>query len=278
MADFRRVNPFKNKSFMTAPSNWHHEDGFEFALFPAKNGKAKQLVVVLHGHGSNAKNWEEHAKQMQTDMPDADVITVQGPVKLPLGPDGVQGYSWTSYQGPMVRQVKETLTLVFNRLPVADKLNRFLDNQLKKRGLDDDHLGLVGSSMGSIAALQTALSRKKAIAGLVSHSGALLPFTKVRSKPDILLIMGGKDEVFSKPQPASKKGMKRAFNKLAHHFSVQHPETLRRLRKKHIPFTEKFYPDMKHETTPDSIAAGNTFLISCFKNKDKAKPQPPKPR
>src|SRR5437016_1105199 len=111
---------------MTTPSNWHHEDGFEFALFPAKNGTAKQLVIVLHGHGSNTANWEAHARQMQSEMPDADILNVQGPVKLPLGTDGVQGYSWTAYQGPAVRQVKETLTLVFNHLPVVDKLNHFI--------------------------------------------------------------------------------------------------------------------------------------------------------
>ena len=78
---------------MSTPSNWHNEDGFEFALFPAKNGKAKNLVIVLHGHGSNTANWEAHSRQMQNEMPDADILNVQGPVKLPVGPDGVQGYS-----------------------------------------------------------------------------------------------------------------------------------------------------------------------------------------
>ena len=253
---------------MTTPSNWHNEDGFEFALFPAKNGKAKNLVVVLHGHGSNTANWAAHAKQMQDEIPDADIITVQGPVKLPLGADGVQGYSWTAYQGPIVRQVKETLTLVFNRLPVVDKLNHFLDQQLKKRGVSDDQLGLVGSSMGSIAGLQTVFSRKKNIAGMVSHSGALLPFTKIRSKPDILLIMGGKDEVFSKPKKSSK-GARRLFNTVAKHFSIQHDDTLRRLKDKKVPITEKFYPDMKHETTPESISAGNQFLLNAFRKNKK---------
>lgn len=257
---------------MTTPSTWHHEDGFDFALFAAKNGTAKQLVIVLHGHGSNAKNWEANALQMQREMPDADIITVQGPVKLPLGPDGVQGYTWTAYQGPVVRQAKETLTLVFNHLPVVDKLNVFIDNQLKKRGLADDKLGLVGSSMGSITALQTALSRKKPIAGIVSHSGALLPFTKVKSKPDILLIMGEKDEVFHKPQ-TRRKGVKRLFNKLARHFSVQHRETLRRFRNRKLPVTEKIYPEMKHETTPESISEGNRFLLKAFDKKPKPKHQ-----
>ena len=255
---------------MTTPSNWHNEDGFEFALFPAKSGTAKQLVVVLHGHGSNTANWEAHAKQMQREMPDADIITVQGPVKLPIGTDGVQGYSWTAYQGSSVKIIKETLTMIFNHLPVVDKLNHFIDQQLKKRGLSDDQLGLVGSSMGSIAALQTALSRKKTIAGLVSHSGALLPFTKVKSKPDILLIMGGKDDVFSKPE-TSKKGLSRLFNAMTRHFSVQHKDTLRRLRQKKVSFTEKFYPEMKHETTPESISAGSQFLLNVFEKRKKPK-------
>ena len=172
-----------------------------------------------------------------------------------------------------MRVVKESLTLVFNHLPVVDKLNHFIDCQLEKRGLEDDQLGLVCSSMGSIAGMQTALSRKKPIAGLVSHSGALLPFTKVKSKPDILLIMGGKDDVFSKPE-TSKKGVKRIFNSMTRHFSIQHKDTLRRFKKKGIPFTEKFYPDMKHETTPESITAGSQFLLKVFRKDKKLKHEP----
>jgi phospholipase/carboxylesterase len=255
---------------MVKPSNWHKEDGFEFALFPAKSGKAKNLVLVLHGHGSNTANWAEHAKQMHDEMPDADILTLQGPIRMPKGPDGVQNYTWTAYEGPILKQAAQSLKLVFNHLPVVDKLNSFIDKQLAKRGLTPDELGLVGSSMGGIVVLQTALSRRKAVGGVVSHSGALLPFTKVKSKPDILLIMGGKDEIFSKPE-VKAKGLKRAFAEVKKRLSIQHKDTLKRFRRRGVQITEIFYPGMGHEVTPESIKAGDEFLLKALEKKKKPK-------
>lgn len=251
---------------MTKPPNWHNEDGFEFALHPAKNGKAVSLVIVLHGHGSNTQNWEAHAEQLREEMPFADIINLQGPRRLPDQPDGQEAYTWTAYQGNIFSVAKQSLSLFFNHLPVVDKLDSFIDKQLAKRGLTDDDLALFGNSMGSIVVLQTALNRKKPPAGVVSHSGALLPFTKVRSKPDILLIMGQKDEVFHKPE-AKPKGLKKIFNAISRRFSVQHKHTLRRLRKRKIPFTEKLFPDLTHEVTKESIAESSSFLVKALRRR-----------
>ncbi|TAL40003.1 MAG: hypothetical protein EPN97_01425 [Alphaproteobacteria bacterium] len=251
---------------MKKPPNWHNEDGFEFALYPAKSGKAKSLVIVLHGHGSNTQNWDVHARQLQDEMPDCDIINLQGPRRLPDNPDGSEGYTWTAYQGSVFSVFKQSLRLVFNHLPVVDKLDSFIDKQLAKRGLTEDDLGLFGNSMGGIVVLQTALNRRKPVAGVVSHSSALLPFTKVKSKPDILLIMGQKDEVFHKPE-AKPKGLKKIFNAIARRFSVQHNHTLRRLRKRHINFTEKLFPDLTHAVTQDSIHEGAQFLVKALKRR-----------
>jgi phospholipase/carboxylesterase len=260
---------------MQNPPEWRHEDGFEFALFPAKNGTARSLVIVLHGHGSNTANWEAHARQMQEEMPDADILTLQGPVKLPKGHaalrDGAEGFTWNAYEGPKLRQVKETLSHIFNRLPVVHRLNRFIDRQLEKRGLTDDDLGLVGSSMGGITALQAALARKKPVAGVVSHSGALLPLSKVKSRPPVLLIMGGQDEVFNAPA-VKRKGLKRLFAALTKPLALQHRDTLRRFRQKRIPFTEKLYPALAHEVTPETISEGDRFLAQLLARKRGSKP------
>ena len=259
---------------MPKPPNWHNEDGFEFALFPAKNGKAESLIVMLHGHGSNTDNWAEAAKQLHEQIPGADIITLQGPIKLPKGLEpGADGYTWLPYEGPKLKQLKHSLSLVFNHLPIIDKVNSFLDKQLEKRGLTEKELGIFGSSMGGIVALQTTLFRKKPVAGVVSHSGALLPFTKVRCEPapDICLIMGGKDEVFCKPEEP-KKGLKKIFNAVSKRLAIQHLDTLRRLRKKKIAFTEKFYPDLKHDSNPATVAEAGDFLDKALKKAKKPKP------
>ncbi len=247
--------------------DWRKEDGFDFSLLPAKSGSAKSLIIVMHGHGSNPANWQAAVEQLHDQIPDADIINLQGPVKV----KGTQpqGYTWMAYQGPKTEQVKQTLSMIFNHLPIVDKLNSFLDKQLTKRGLTDDNLGILGSSMGGITALQTAFNRAKPVAGVVSHSGALLPFTKIKSKPDILLIMGGKDEVFCKPKP---KGMKRVFKAMTKPLCLQHKDTLRRLRKKHINYNERFYPELKHEHNPETVHEAGLFLNNALRRKNKPKP------
>lgn len=248
---------------MTLP-NWHREDGFEFALLPAKSGTAKALIVVMHGHGSNPANWQAAAEQLHEQIPDADIINLQGPVKL--ANTSPQGYTWNAYQGSKKAVAKECLSVVFNNLPVVDKLNSFLDAQLAKRGLSDENLGLLGSSMGGITALQTALARARPVAAVVSHSGALLPFTKVKSQPDILLIMGGKDDVFFRPKP---RGLRRVFNALAKPLRLQHRDTVRRLRRLRLSFCQRFYPALGHDHTEESVREAGSFLNNALRRKFK---------
>ncbi len=238
-------------------------------LFPAKTGKAQRLVVVMHGHGSNPENWEAHAKQVHDAMPDADVINLRGPLKTAPVKGEPQGYTWVPHEGPVLAQAKAYLSIIFNYLPVVDDLNDYLDRQLAKRGLSDEHLGILGNSMGAIAALQTTLHRDKPVGGVVAHSGALLPLTKGKTKPDVLVIMGGKDEIFCKPEEPAKKGLlARAFNKAARRFNIQHKDTLKRLTKKGINFEEKFYPDLAHETSTQTIDDSIAFLNKKLQRKN----------
>lgn len=236
-------------------------------LFPAKTGKAQRLIVVMHGHGSNPENWEANARQVHDAIPDADVINLRGPLKTAPVKGEPQGYTWVPHEGPVLAQAKAYLSLIFNHLPIVDDLNYYLDRQLAKRGLNDENLGILGNSMGAITALQTALHRDKPVGGVVAHSGALLPLTKGKTKPDVLVIMGGKDEIFCKEE-ASKKGLlSRAFNKAASRFNIQHKDTLKRLTKKGINFEEKFYPDLAHETNAETIAESAAFLNKKLRRK-----------
>lgn len=245
-----------------AQSNRQNEDGFEFNLLPAKSGAAKSLVIIMHGHGSKPENWQAAAEQLHEQLPDADIINLQGPIKTK------DGFTWMPYQGPILQQAKHSLSMVFRHLPIVDKLNSFIDAQLAKRGMDERNLGILGSSMGGITALQAAFNRTKPVAAVVSHSGALLPFTKIKSKPDILLIMGGKDEVFCQPK---RKGIMCAFNAVTKPLRLQHRDTIRRLRKARVSFTEKFYPQLKHEHTKESVREAGLFLNNALNRKHKAK-------
>lgn len=251
-----------------ASPDYHHEDGFDFTLLPAKTGKAARLIVVMHGHGSNPENWEPHARQLHDAIPDADIINLRGPLKTAPKPGEPQGYTWVPHEGKLLAQGKAYLSMIFNHLPIVDDLNHYLDQQLKKRDLKDENLGILGNSMGCITALQTTLYREHPVGGVVGHSGALLPFTKGKTKPEVLLIMGGKDEIFCRPDEPPKKGLlSRTFNKVANRFAIQHKDTKRRMEKKGIPFEEKFYPDLAHESNAQTITDSAIFLNKKIKSK-----------
>ena len=254
-------------------NNWQNENGFEFAFYPAKTGKAESLILILHGYGGNAKGWQQSAAQLQEKIPGADVIALQGPIKVihPDLPPGKEGFMWFQYNGgPFLKQAKLWLTHIFNHLPVIDNINAFADAQLAKRGLKPENLGLIGQSMGAIAAVQTGLYRKQQIAGIVSHSGVVLPLTKVRSRPEVLLVMGENDPIFNRPPAPPQRGLKRIFAAAAKLISFSHRDSARRLDNRQVPHTDKIIPGMAHEVTRESWEAGNNFLARLLQKN----PQP----
>ncbi len=258
---------------MTLPANWHKENGFEFALFPAKTGKAEHLIVILHGIGGNGKEWEKAAAQLQAKVPNADIIAVQAP--LPYAnknlPKDHEGYAWFNYGGAPHKQARAWLSHVFSHIPVVDKMNSFIDAQLKKRGLETKDLGLIGQSMGGLVAMQASFYRDKPCAGVVAHGGTVMSFTKIRSKPEVLLIMGDKDPIFFSPKEKPKGFLKRAFTRAANVFSLHHDEVVKRLKKKGVPFTEKFIPGLEHCINDESWEAGNDFIAKQLQKKNKPK-------
>ncbi len=135
------------------------EDGFTFALYESKTDTPKNLIVLFHGHGSNLSIWHKRAAQMQAERPDADVMVLQGPIRI----KGKDAYTWLPYQTPVLKTAKTWLTHVFGRLQVAHDINTFLDKQLAKRNLQAEDCGLVGNSMGTIVALQARVSQQEAL-------------------------------------------------------------------------------------------------------------------
>jgi phospholipase/carboxylesterase len=103
------------------------------------------------------------------------------------------GYQWFSIQewteAAMLKGVEVVQPLVDN----------FLDNLLKKTGLTDDKLALVGFSQGTMTSLYVGPRRKNAIAGILGYSGALLGASELKTglihKIPTCLIHGDVDTV-----------------------------------------------------------------------------------
>jgi phospholipase/carboxylesterase len=158
---------------------------------PKSGGKAKQLVVFLHGYGSNGDDLISLAPYWADMLPDAEFLSPNAPFPCEMNPFG--GYQWFGFQDiapdTMMTALKTASTM----------LDAFLDKQLATRGFDESKLGLVGFSQGTMMALHVGPRRAKAPAAIVGYSGSLIGpemlLKEGRSKPPVLLVHGMADPV-----------------------------------------------------------------------------------
>ena len=160
----------------------------------AKSGKARQLVVFLHGYGADGADLIEIGRQWRAFLPDADFVAPNAPERCAMSPMGRQWFPLT------MRDPDERWRGVVAARPTLDA---FIDAELAKRGIDDRHLALVGFSQGTMMALHAGLRRPTAPRALLGYSGMLVegpgqagdarrPYPK---PPSILLAHGEEDEV-----------------------------------------------------------------------------------
>jgi phospholipase/carboxylesterase len=161
----------------------------------AKNGKAKQLVVFLHGYGADGNDLIEIGRQWRALLPDAAFVAPHAPEPCSMSPRGRQWFPLT------MRDPDERWRGVVKARPVLDA---FLDNEVTKLGIDESQVALVGFSQGTMMALHVGLRRRRAPAAILGYSGALVgpeqlaEATARDSKgapPPVLLAHGDQDEL-----------------------------------------------------------------------------------
>lgn len=206
-------------------------DGPRFGAAP---GRARRLVLLLHGVGADGHDLIGLAPYFAQGLPDTAFVSPHAPFPCDMAPMGRQ---WFSLQD---RTPDVLLAAIRASAPVLDA---FIDAELTRFGLPDNKLALVGFSQGTMMSLYVAPRRPTAIAGVVGYSGALagpdrLP-AEVKSKPPILLVHGDADQVVPFAAMAmAEQGLRAAG------ISV---ETLRR-------------PGLPHSIDEEGIAAGIKFL------------------
>jgi phospholipase/carboxylesterase len=149
---------------------------------------AQQLIVLLHGVGSNAQNLVPVGQQFAALYPDALVLSLEGLQASDLG----QGRQWFSVAG--VTEANRP-----GRVAAAMPAFRALIEALQQAsGVSAENTTLVGFSQGSIMALECTQTQPALAAHVVAFSGrfASAP-THAAIGTSVHLIHGDADPVMS---------------------------------------------------------------------------------
>ena len=164
-------------------------------LEPRVGGKARQLVVFLHGYGADGNDLIDIGRAWQPLLPDAAFVSPHAPRPCGQAPMGREWFPLT-FRDPNERWSGVNA--------VAPVLTRFLDAELAQRGLAPSALALVGFSQGTMMALHVGLRRAIAPVAIVGYSGLLVQPTtggieamknEIVARPPVLLVHGDRDDL-----------------------------------------------------------------------------------
>lgn len=161
-----------------------------------RSGKAKQLVVFLHGFGADGNDLIALGQEWQDLLPEAAFVSPHAPEPCAGAPMGRQWFELT------FRSPDERWRGVNKARPVLDA---FLDAELARHNLGPESLALVGFSQGTMMALHVALRRPQPVAAVIGYSGIYVTpesadgpdqaKAEISSRPPVLLVHGAQDDL-----------------------------------------------------------------------------------
>jgi phospholipase/carboxylesterase len=158
-------------------------------LPPASGRPAGSLVVFLHGYGADGNDLIDIGRAWGRYLPDTAFASPHAPSPCDQAPMGRQWFPLSLGDPRLIWQGVQS---------AAPALDAFLDAELKRYGLGNERLALVGFSQGTMMALHVGLLRKGSLAGIVGYSGYLAGaehLSKTVDRPPILLVHGDADQV-----------------------------------------------------------------------------------
>ena len=165
----------------------------KFGRKPAASGRAKSLVVFLHGYGANGADLLDIGDALAAQLPDTAFVAPDAADRIPGAPFGYQWFPIPRFDGSSEAQATAGL-----QRSVQD-LNAFLDQRLAYEGLGPEALALVGFSQGAMMSLEVAPRRAVAPAAVVAISGRLIQperlAAEATAKPPVLIMHGDQDQV-----------------------------------------------------------------------------------
>ena len=156
----------------------------------SKKQKPENAVILCHGYGGDGKDISILANYWKNYLPSTVFICPNAPEKCAVSPTG---YQWFD----LMDQTKEEI--LTKSLVAEIKLNKLIDEVKAEYNILSDKIILCGFSQGCMISLQTGLKREDQINSIIGYSGKIIDTkhieNNIKSKPDIILMHGDKDEV-----------------------------------------------------------------------------------
>lgn len=160
---------------------------------PASGGKAKSLVIFVHGYGADGADLLGLADPLGPHLADTVFYSPNAPERCTGNPFGYQWFPIPWLDGSSEEQAMAGLA------QASEDLNAFVDKVMADEGVTPAQTALVGFSQGTMISLHIAPRRDMALAAIVGFSGRLMVPEKLEaeaiSKPPVLLIHGDQDDV-----------------------------------------------------------------------------------
>ena len=168
-------------------------DGLKFGRKAARSGRARSIVVFVHGYGADGADLLGLGDALAPHLPDTVFLAPDAPQPCVGNPFGYQWFPIPWLDGSSEEAAREGMA------QSVGLMDAFLDARLAEEGLGPEVLALVGFSQGAMMSLHVAPRRPAAVAGVVAISGRLLVPERLAAeavvKPPVLLIHGDQDPV-----------------------------------------------------------------------------------
>ncbi len=165
----------------------------KFGRKAAASGRARSLVVFLHGYGANGADLLDIGDVLAPHLPDTAFAAPDAADRVPGAPMGYQWFPIPAFDGSTQEQAKAGLVKA-----TAD-VSDFLDQRLAHEKLGPQALAIVGFSQGAMMSLHVAPRRAKPMAAVVAISGRLIApellAAETVSRPPVLVMHGDQDAV-----------------------------------------------------------------------------------
>tara|TARA_A100000164_G_C21611271_1_gene632234 strand:- start:22 stop:675 length:654 start_codon:yes stop_codon:yes gene_type:complete len=152
--------------------------------------KPDNAVILCHGYGGDGKDIAILANYWKNYLPKTVFVCPDAPERCAVSPTGFQWFDL----------MDQTNDEILTKSLVAEiKLNKLIDEVKAEYNIIADKIILCGFSQGCMISLQTGLKREDKINSIIGYSGKIIDVkhieNNIKSKPDIILMHGDKDEV-----------------------------------------------------------------------------------